>query len=299
MDLSVVVPTLNAREELSGCLDALTERTDAEIIVVNGPSADGTSGMIRNRDDVDVLVEIADRNANAARNVGVDHAAGDAVAFVDHTLCVTDQWTEAVIDGLAEHDAVTGPTNTQLRAGMVTEEMEASTVAGRNVTYANAGNVALRRAPLDELDGFDEYLEVGGARDFAHRFAGAGFEVAWDDRMSVRREVGADGGERRSDWGWKYRSLAYRLVKNYGLRPTVVGRLCGHAGKDAASELRGVFAGENRPSYWLGDGRDVVTNILRGVKDGLFARRLDRSDRRNPHGRSARSDRPVSVYDWR
>jgi hypothetical protein len=300
MDLSVIVPTLNTREELSGCLDALAERTpDAEVIVVNGPSADGTSGMVRDRDDVDVLVEIPDRTINAARNVGIDYAGGDAVAFVDPTLCIAAEWADAVAEQLAEHDAVTGPTNTQLRAGMVTEEVESRTIAGREVTYFNDCNVAFRREPLVELDGFDEYLQVGGTRDFAHRFAGAGFEVAWDGRMSVRREVGADGGERETDWGRKYRSLAYRLVKNYGLRPTAVRRLCSHAGGDTASELRDVLAGENRPSYWLGSSRDVVVNALRGVVDGLLARRRDRTGRRNPYGRSSRSERPVAVYDRR
>jgi len=300
MDLSVIVPTLNAREELSGCLDAIAEHTPgAELVVVNGPSADGTTGMIQERGDVDILVEIADRTINAARNVGVDHATGDAVAFVDHRLCITEAWTKAVREGLAAADAVTGPTNTQLRAGMETEEVETRTIAGREVTYFNPGNVALRTGPLAELDGFDEYLEVGGARDFAHRLAGAGFDVSWNDRMSVRREVGADGGERTADWGWKYRSLAYRLVKNYGLRPTVIWRLCSHAGGDAGTELRAVLAGDNRPSSWLGAGRDVTTNMLLGIKDALVARRLDRTPRRNPYGRSARMDRPVSVYDWR
>jgi len=300
MDLSVVIPTLNAREELARCLDAIAEGTPgAEVVVVNGPSADGTSGMVQDRSDVDVLVEIADRTINAARNAGVDHATGEAVAFVDHRLCVSEDWVRAIGDGLAEHDAVTGPTNTQLRAGMVTEEVESQTIAGREVTYFNAGNVALRREPLDELDGFDEYLNVGGARDFAHRFAGAGYDVAWDERMSVRREVGADGGERTGDWGWKYRSLAYRLVKNYGLRPTVIRQLCSHAGSDGAGELRTVLGGDERPSHWLADGRDVVVNLLGGTKDALVARRLDRTDRRNPYGRSSRSELPVAVHDWR
>ncbi|NIS29964.1 MAG: glycosyltransferase, partial [Actinobacteria bacterium] len=44
MDLSVVVPTLNAEEALADCLDALADAApDAERIVVDGPSADGTS----------------------------------------------------------------------------------------------------------------------------------------------------------------------------------------------------------------------------------------------------------------
>ena len=297
MNISVVVPTLNARDELAGSLDAIAEHVpDAEVIVVNGPSADGTTGMVQERDDVDVLVEMADRTINAARNAGITHASTDVIAMVNHTLSVTESWYDAVLEGLIEYDVVTGPTHTQLTAGIETENVESRTIKGRTVTYFNGGNVAFRREPLEELDGFDEYLEIGGARDLAHRLAGLEFDVTWDDEMAVRRDVGADGGE---NWGWKYRSLAYRLVKNYGLRPTVVRRLLGHAGSDALTELRAVVSGDARPSAWLGTGRDVVVNLAGGTKDGLVARRLDRTDRRNPRGESASTNRPVTVYDWR
>ncbi|WP_159901256.1 glycosyltransferase family 2 protein [Salinirussus salinus] len=299
MSLSVVVPTLNARDELADCLDALAEHApDAEVVVVNGPSADGTTGMVQDRADVDVLVELADRSINCARNAGLDHATGETVAFVNHTLSVCDTWCEAVTDGLVDSHAVTGPTRTQLRAGVETERKESREIAGTTVTYFNPGNVAFRRETLEELDGFDEYLEVGGARDAAHRLALGGFEVRWDDAMHVRQELGADGG-RETDWDWKYRSLSYRLVKNYGFRPTVVRRLLTHAGRDAGGELRRVARGDSKPSTWLGAGKDVTVNLAVGLKDGLVARRRDAGPRRNPRGRSARSDRAVTVYDWR
>jgi len=58
MQLSVVVPTLNGREELRVSPTRSPRRVpDAEVVVVNGPSADGTTGMVRDRPDVDVLVE--------------------------------------------------------------------------------------------------------------------------------------------------------------------------------------------------------------------------------------------------
>jgi len=298
MELSVVVPTLNAREELADCLDALTEHAPgAEVIVVNGPSADGTTGMVQKRDDVAVLVELADRTINAARNAGIDRATGDAVAFVNHTLSVTPDWRAALEEGLAAVDGVTGPTHTQLDGD--DPGAETRTIAGRDVTYFNPGNVAFHRTVLDELDGFDEYLEVGGSRDLAHRLAGNGFGVRWDREMCVTQELGADGGEPRTDWGAKYRSLAYRLVKNYNLRPTVLRRLLGHACRDAACELRDVFGGDNRPSAWFGTGQSVVVNSLAGIAAGLSARRRDGTARRNPRGRSSRVDRAVTVYDWR
>ena len=54
MQLSVVVPTLNARRRLVACLDALAAvAPESEVVVVNGPSADGTTGIVREREDVD------------------------------------------------------------------------------------------------------------------------------------------------------------------------------------------------------------------------------------------------------
>lgn len=299
MELSVVVPTLNAREELADCLDALSEHaTDAEVLVVNGPSADGTTGMVRERDDVDVLIELADRTINAARNAGIDRARGETVALVNHTLSITDEWRDAVRHGLQSADAVSGPTLSAANGGTM-QAVERQRIAGRDVTYLNAGNFAFTREVTETLDGFDEYLDIGGARDFAHRLTANEFTTDWDERMSVRHSVEADGGELETDRGWKYRSLSYRLVKNYNLRPTVLRRLLGHASRDALTELRGVMAGESQPSQWLGSGRAVVTNLVGGTKDGLAARRRDKQPRRNPNGRSSRSDRAVTVYDWR
>jgi len=85
MELSVVVSTLNDRERLLSCLDALTERTPSstEVIVVNGPSSDGTTGVVRDSGDVDVLVEISERNSSVSRNAGLEVATGDIVAFLD------------------------------------------------------------------------------------------------------------------------------------------------------------------------------------------------------------------------
>jgi glycosyltransferase involved in cell wall biosynthesis len=300
MRLSVVVPTLDARDRLAACLDALTEcASDAEVSVVNGPSTDGTTGMVRDRDDVDVLVEVADRTVNAARNAGIERATGDAVAFVNQGLAVTDGWRAAVEAGLADADAVTGPVHEQLRAGKTTESVESRTIRRREVTYFNGGNAAFARDVVDALDGFDEYLRIGGARDAAHRLAGMGYTVAWRPGMGVERRVGADGGARERDWGWKYRSLAYRLVKNYGLRPTVLGRVAAHAGRDAVTTLADVARGEATPSTWLGTGRTVVTDIGVGVAKGRWARTLDRTPRRNPNGVSAAADRAVAVYDRR
>jgi len=348
MDLSVVVPTLNGRDRLAACLDSLAAHApDAEVIVVNGPSADGTTGMVRDRDDVDVLVEISDRTVNVARNAGIETATGDVIALVDYDNRITPAWVDGVLGGLDRADVVTGPVTPvetpdddvddwgddrdetaatdedetagrdedetdpgETRAGDEpdgeidsVDEPERKRIAGRDVTYFPGGNVAFRRETLRDLDGFDEYLHTGGARDAAHRLAHMDCTVAWDTDVAVRTEPpsrrAADGGRSDRDWEWKYRALSYRLLKNYGVRPTVVGRTVKHAVLDAGSVARDVLDGEATPSRWVGNGRDVVFGIAGGSSDGLVARAQDRSPARNPNGISKRADRAVAKYDRR
>ncbi|MGM0447881.1 MAG: glycosyltransferase [Methanobacteriota archaeon] len=331
MDLSVVVPTLNGRDRLAACLDALAAAApDAEVIVVNGPSADSTTGMVRDRDDVDVLVEISDRTVNVARNAGVEVATGDAVALVDYDNRIEPGWRDAVADGLDAAPVVSGPVTpippsetddgeeTETNEGEETEtddgeetetagskesEPERSRIAGRDVTYFESGNVAFCRDALWDLDGFDEYLRVGGARDAAHRLARMDREVAWRPAMAARKELptptAADGGRSASEWGWKYRGLAYRLLKNYGARPTVLLRTGSHAVGDALGAAKDVVRGESTPTRWAATGRDVLLGLTGGVSDGLVARRRDRSPARNPNGISTRADRAVAKYDRR
>lgn len=300
MQLSVIVPTLNGRDRLAAALDALTaEAPDAEVVVVNGPSADGTTGMVRDRDDVDVLVEVADRNVNVTRNAGIETATGDVIAFVGDDHDVESGWLDTITDAIESGaSVVTGPCRRPVRGGATSESAETREIAGRDVTYFHGDNVAFDTATIQRLDGFDEYLETGGARDAAHRLAGLGVDVAWrTDAATITDVEAVDGGRERPDWRWKYRALAYRLVKNYGFRPTTVFRTVKHALGDAGTAGVGVVRGEGTPSEWLGNGRAVVGGTVTGISDGMVARARDRADSRNPHGLSKRTDRAVTTHE--
>ncbi|THE66417.1 glycosyltransferase [Salinadaptatus halalkaliphilus] len=299
MKLSVVVSTLNDREQLLSCLDGLAARTpdSTEVIVVNGPSSDGTTGVVRDRTDVDVLVEISERNPNVSRNAGLETATGDIVAFLDGTYEVEPGWYDALTETIAGDASVaTGPVTGDQRLDV--DPRTPRTIAGRRVRLFDGANVAFDRTVLDALEGFDEYLEVDGARDCAHRVAGLGFEVEWTGEMAVRSDVGADGG-RSDDWGTVYRSLSYRLSKNYGPRPTVVARILGSAIRDGLTGARRIGSGDVAPTEWVANGLAVVANAAGGFRDGVLARYTDRSAQRNPNGVSVRHDRAVRVYDRR
>lgn len=305
MRLSVVVPTLNARERLESTLDALSEAVpDAEVIVVNGPSADGTSGMVRDHDGADVLLELSERNLNAARNAGIAVASGDMIGFVGQDTRVEDSWLEAVESAIGDGaDAVTGPIHRRVNGGVTTESMDEDSYGSRSVRFFDGGNVVFTRTAIDALNGFDEYLHTGGARDAAHRLSGMDRTVAWESEAVVLREEADDVRHRVGDddprtvHGLKYRSLGYRLAKNYGLRLRIVLTLLGNMLGEGVAEAWSVLRGEGPVSTWLGSGRAVLTNGVMGLQDGLAARVADRSPRRNPNGVSARRNRPVARYD--
>ena len=294
MSLSVVIPSYNQRSELTTCLDTLQHvSTDLEIIVVNGPSTDGTSGIIERRDDVDCLIECSSRNLNVARNIGLHEATNDRIALLAPQYRVGEQWATAIIETLdGEVDAVSGPVtpSTESRPDEIGDPGSEADMA------INGGNVALTRSALTALDGFDEYLEIGGARDLYRRLTHVRLHLVWHPEMRVTpsqsagENAGIDpaGWQEQGDpkWGPRYRSRAYLEVKNRGVRPGVIATLGGAAIRDGATAARDVLRGHGRPSAWVGNGVSVLTNTIRGIRDGWSARRADATATRNPHGMS-------------
>jgi glycosyltransferase involved in cell wall biosynthesis len=296
MQLSAVVTTLNGRERLEGCLDALTEHApDTEAIVVNGPSTDGTMGAVRERDDVDALVQVAERNHNVARNAGIEVVSGDAVAFLGDDVRVDPDWRAGVERGLSRGaDAVTGPTRRTLERGLEADQGEEERIAGRRVRLLRADNATLSIATLHAADGFDERLVAEGMRDLSHRLATLQRQVAWREDVSVTATAGTDGG---LSYGERYRALGYWLAKNYGPHPGAIGTLASTALRDAVTAAAGLVTGETTPSGWIGTGRDVLSNAATGTYEGFAVRSSDPAA--NPAGLSARSDRIVECMDWR
>ena len=301
MELSVVVSTLNGREQLLSCLDTLSAHvpSSTELIVVNGPSSDGTTGAVREREDVDVLVEISERNRNVSRNAGIEVTSGEMIAFVGDTYLVTDSWYDAIETAAdAGVDVVTGPADRKLSP----ETKRPPTLRGGPVTEFDGDNVAFSRPLLEELDGFDERLPVDGARDVAHRLAARERSVTWSPEMAAREVVETDGGspasdpDTASDPGERYRARAYCLAKNYGPHPVVLGKPLYTALRDGLERTRAVLGGEETPTGWLGGGVTVSTSTLCGLKTGFVARYREG---RNPAGLSSRHDRAVRVYDRR
>ena len=86
--LSVVVPAYNVEAYVGECLESLLGSTlqDLEVIVVDDGSTDGTREVARRialRDGRVTVLHQTNSGQGIARNVGVDHARGEFLAFID------------------------------------------------------------------------------------------------------------------------------------------------------------------------------------------------------------------------
>ena len=93
--LSIVVPVYNIEPYLAKCLDSLISENASgyEIIVVNDGSTDNSRGIIEDyqkRTDRICLLNMENGGVSNARNVGLAHASGDYITFVDGDDTVVD-----------------------------------------------------------------------------------------------------------------------------------------------------------------------------------------------------------------
>lgn len=97
--VSVIVPVYNAEDFLERCLNSIVDQTlkDYEIILVNDGSTD-KSGEIcekyKNKySNISVLHKENGGGASEARNVGISHAKGEFICFVDNDDMLPDNYT--------------------------------------------------------------------------------------------------------------------------------------------------------------------------------------------------------------
>lgn len=87
--VSVIVPVYNTQEYLTDCLLSLVKQTlsNIEIIVVNDGSTDGSLGIIQKfaKDYPEKIVVLNKENGGqaTARNLGIQHASGEYIGFID------------------------------------------------------------------------------------------------------------------------------------------------------------------------------------------------------------------------
>jgi len=97
--ISIIIPTYNRKDELGDLLTSLRQQecsSSIEIIVVDDGSADGTRELLKNlAEDWKGRLRFLKQNRagpGAARNLGINHAHGDILVFVDSDCIAPRGW---------------------------------------------------------------------------------------------------------------------------------------------------------------------------------------------------------------
>ena len=92
--ISVVIPIYNVEKYLTKCIESVINQTytDLEIILVNDGSTDNSKDIINKYSLIDSRIKVINKKNGGlsdARNVGIEIAKGDYIAFLD-----SDDWIE-------------------------------------------------------------------------------------------------------------------------------------------------------------------------------------------------------------
>lgn len=192
VEVSIIVPTYNGAERLPACLDALlAQRTDrsCEVIVVNDGSTDGTRDVVGGYGAVR-LVNQKNSGPGAARNRGVEEAAGEIVVFIDDDCVAERDWLDkllAVFENSPDVVGVKGAYRTSQRelvARFVQIEYEEKydrLMRHRYIDFIDTYSAAFRRGVFLEAGGYDRSFPTASVEDqeFSFRLADAGHKMVF------------------------------------------------------------------------------------------------------------------------
>jgi len=203
--VSVVVCSHNGAATLGECLDRVQELDypDVELVVVLDGCSDECAAIAAGRG---AIVEETDhRGLGHARNVGIETARGEIVAFLDDDAFPDPDWLRFVADRLRDGGfaGVGGPNIPPEDEGFVAECVAAAPGGPIHVLFSDGEaehvpgcNMAFRKDVLERIGGFDERFRVAGDDvDICWRLQKAGHRIGFSAgavvlhrrRDSVRR----------------------------------------------------------------------------------------------------------------
>ena len=195
--VTVIVPVLNGKDTIELCIQSLLQlRPPAggvELIAVDNGSTDGTIEILRRYESQLKVLEQSKRGVSAARNLGVQHARGDHIAFIDSDCIAEPDWLRNIILPLADlRVGIAGgailaqqPCNWIQNFGERIHDHQRA-IEREEPPYVIGMNCASRRAVLLEVGLFDERLWRGQDVDLARRIHAAGYRLVYCPTALVR-----------------------------------------------------------------------------------------------------------------
>lgn len=220
MQISVIIPTHNRRDELEETLERLRAQefaaTDYEIIVVDDGSTPPVVLAPTTVPPRCTLLRLDGAGRSAARNAGAAAATGALLVFIDDDISVGPgflqahllahrEWPDALCTGaIWLPEQVASRPFGRFRQALEMDGMPQSRGIVDCAGFCAAGNMAVARSIFLALRGFDTAMASGEDQDLALRHTASGGRLAYvPEARVVHRDRALDVREycRRHEWG--------------------------------------------------------------------------------------------------
>ncbi|HZV72220.1 MAG TPA: glycosyltransferase [Conexibacter sp.] len=272
---TIVVPTRDRAGYLDVALRSFASQAidaGAEVIVVvDGPDAESVA--VAERRGARVIEQPEPRGPNAARNAGWQAARGDLVVFVDDDVEAPRSWLPSLLAAAAatpERDVFAGP----IRAAIEGGGLRSCGREGPPITTLDHGpadvdihvgwtaNLAIRRAALETIGGFDESIPVGAGdeEEWQERHRSTGGRVRYVAAAGLdHRRAGPDATLRALGRAQYHRGRAARRQDvRKGVAPSVTAELRTVAGCLWHVPRRACLNGVTLTAHALGRTREAL-----------------------------------------
>lgn len=176
--VSVIVCCYNAATTLDECLGSLAQLSypNYEVIVIDDGSTDKTHLVAENHNVR--LIRVPNGGLSKARNLGIETATGEIVAFIDSDAYADQDWLYYIVNSLEEHDAaaVGGPNLSPPQDGFIAQCIDQSP---GNPTCVLVDNEHAEHVPGCNMAFRKEAFEIVGKFDAEHRAAGDDVDMCW------------------------------------------------------------------------------------------------------------------------
>jgi len=205
-DVSIIIPAYNAEKYLRDSVESIVHHDNVHIIIVNDGSTDGTQplclALCADYANVTALYQ-ANQGVSAARNLGLAHARGEFVLFLDaDDRLIADGVTRlrAMLTSLSQHSAVFGNIRYLDQAGNPTglasvARKPLSSISSNSLLHSNfidtLGAVLMRTASARQVGGFDCQLKAGEDWEFYYRLLAMG-AISYVDADICQYRIHAD-----------------------------------------------------------------------------------------------------------
>ncbi len=204
MNVSVVLPTYNERDNIGGLIRELLAILGdaAEIIVVDDNSPDGTSEVVERiaggERRVKLVRRLHERGLRSAIAAGIAHSSGDAIAWMDCDLSMPPEVVPDLLRALEASDIAVG--SRYVRGGCDVGHsslgrlfsrainLMASLFLGFSIRDYTSGFVVARRPVFADIQLVGDYGEY--CIDFLYQARKMGFRVVEVPYRCVPRQYG-------------------------------------------------------------------------------------------------------------